>query len=85
MKKDLVPDPDLHELYEFLEEYKLQYFVYSATEHHERRIIDLFAKIDNDKSFISRSSLAKGMRYSQSNENSFTEDYRASIPHFLQE
>jgi hypothetical protein len=34
MKKDLVPDPDLHELYQLLEEYKLMYFLYSATEHH---------------------------------------------------
>jgi hypothetical protein len=28
-------------------------------------MIDMFAKIDNDKSVVSRSSLAKGVRYSQ--------------------
>lgn len=28
-------------------------------------MIDMFAKIDNDKSVVSRSSLAKGIRYSQ--------------------
>lgn len=84
MKKDLVVDPDLHELYLMLEEYKLQYFLYSAMEYHERKIVDLFAKIDNDKSFISRSSLAKGLRYSQLSEDSILVEelaqHRSSLP-----
>ena len=56
--------------------------MYSATEHHENKIIELFVKIDNDKSFISRSSLAKGMRYSHHSEGSVMDEHsRSSIPH----